>query len=346
MDVVLDESEQTGEWWREGVHRVSEGVYRVPLPLPSDALRAVNVYLLVGDEGIVVIDSGWADDDSRALLVRALKALDATPESIDRFLITHMHRDHLEQAIAVRRDFGAQIALGRREQGSIDVSRAAVHLPFTAQLPLLRELGAPTLAGELLELARKYPKPPPLEYPDDWLDAGDLPVAGGRVLTAVPTPGHTRGHFVFHDADARLLFAGDHVLPSITPSIGFESPLSDSPLGDFLDSLAVVRSRPDARLLPAHGPVAPSVHARIDELLDHHATRLDLCLQAIAKGCVTGLDVANHLRWTRRERELADLDVFNRMLAVSETGAHLTVLEAQGRVHSTTVDGVRSYAIT
>jgi glyoxylase-like metal-dependent hydrolase (beta-lactamase superfamily II) len=345
VDVVLDESEQTGEWWREGVHQVSDGVYRVPLPLPSDALRAVNVYLLVEADGIVVIDSGWADEDSRALLVRALKALDATPSSIDRFLVTHMHRDHLEQAIAVRRDFGSSIALGRREQDSIDVSRAMTHRPFTAQVPLLRELGASTVAEELLELASTYPKQPPLEYPDDWLEAGDLSILGGRVLTAVPTPGHTRGHFVFHDGAARLLFAGDHVLPAITPSIGFESPLSDSPLGDFLDSLALVRSRPDARLLPAHGPVAPSVHARIDELVDHHATRLDLCVKAVAEGCVTGLDVANYLRWTRRNRKLAELDTFNCMLAIGETGAHLTVLEAQGRVRHTLVDGVRAYTL-
>ena len=33
------------------------------------------------------------------------------------------------------------------------------------------------------------------------------------------------------------------------------------PLGDFLGSLAKVRGLPDLRLLPAHGPVAPSTHA-------------------------------------------------------------------------------------
>ena len=51
--------------------------------------------------------------------------------------------------------------------------------------------------------------------------------------------------------DNELLFAGDHVLPTITPSIGFESAMRANPLGAFLQSLALVRARPDARLLPA-----------------------------------------------------------------------------------------------
>ncbi len=33
------------QWSDEGVYPVSEGVYRVPLPLPMDALTAVNVYI-------------------------------------------------------------------------------------------------------------------------------------------------------------------------------------------------------------------------------------------------------------------------------------------------------------
>src|SRR5262249_61462225 len=83
-------------------------------------------------------------------------------------------------------------------------------------------------------------------------------------------PRPRRGHVVLRDAAAGLLFAGDHVLPHITPSIGFEAVPSPHPLQDFLSSLQLVRSLPDMRLLPAHGPVAPSAHARIDELFAHH----------------------------------------------------------------------------
>jgi glyoxylase-like metal-dependent hydrolase (beta-lactamase superfamily II) len=158
----------------------------------------------------------------------------------------------------------------------------------------------------------------------------------------VATPGHTRGHVVFIDRDAQLMFAGDHVLPHITPSIGFEAVAAALPLGDYLDSLRLVRSLPDQRLLPAHGPVGPSVHARVDELLHHHAERLDHACGAVRDG-LTAYAVAGRLTWTRRERPFADLDLFNQMLAVAETAAHLDLLVAQGRLKATDADGVRRY---
>ena len=89
---------------------------------------------------------------------------------------------------------------------------------------------------------------------------------------------------------------------------------------------------PDALLLPAHGPVAPSVHARIDELVDHHGRRLEETEAAVAAGAATAFEVAKGIRWTRRARKLEELDVFNQMLAISETTAHLMLLVAQGRV--------------
>src|SRR5205807_4291475 len=45
--------------------------------------------------------------------------------------------------------------------------------------------------------------------PDDWITAGQAFELGTRTLTAIATPGHTRGHLVFADHEAGLLFAGD-----------------------------------------------------------------------------------------------------------------------------------------
>jgi len=133
------------------------------------------------------------------------------------------------------------------------------------------------------------------------------------------------------------------VLPTITPSIGFEPVMMDNPLGAFLGSLRVVRERPDARLLPAHGPVTDSAHARVDALLAHHDRRLDQTLEAVVAGAATAYEVGGVLRWTRREHRLADLDPFNGMLAVFETAAHLDLLVVQGRLSVAEQDGVRVY---
>ena len=110
--------------------------------------------------------------------------------------------------------------------------------------------------------------------PDEWLDRDLVIDLDGRRLDAVSTPGHTQGHYVFADTDASLLFAGDHVLSTITPSIGFEPAYVQQPLRDYLSSLAKVRALPDMKLLPAHGPVTESSHQRVDELVAHHDARL------------------------------------------------------------------------
>jgi glyoxylase-like metal-dependent hydrolase (beta-lactamase superfamily II) len=166
---------------------------------------------------------------------------------------------------------------------------------------------------------------------------------GNRRLRAIATPGHTRGHTVYGEEATGLLFAGDHVLPHITPSIGLEPVPLDYPLQGYLESLRLVRELPEMRLLPAHGPVTPSTHHRIDELLAHHDRRLDASLAVVERGASTSYEAAAALTWTRRERTLAELDLFNTTLAVLETMCHLDVLVLQGRLTCSEVDGVRRY---
>jgi len=332
------------DWSSSGTFEVAPGVHRIPLPLPNDGLRAVNVYVVTTDDGLVLIDAGWDIPEARDLLKTSLEHLGASLADVRRFLVTHVHRDHYTQAIVVRREFGSSVGLGLGEKPTLDLLQSPGRHPLMGQVRHLYVLGAPALAETIGGFVRDArPDLDQWESPDEWLVPGPITLAGGRVLEAVATPGHTAGHLVFHDLQAGVLFAGDHVLPTITPSIGFEPVLSPEPLGAFLRSLALVRSRPDAVLLPAHGPVTPSVHARVDELLAFHGRRLDEIDAATKTGASTAFEVAGVLRWTRREHKLADLDPFNAMLAVFETGAHLDLLAAQGRVTVTDDDGVRRY---
>jgi len=341
---VSEQSTGRGEWTRRGVYDVAPGVHRIPLPLPNDGLRAVNVYVLRGDDGLVLVDSGWAIPEARETLVAGLDELGSTLTDVKEFLVTHVHRDHYQQAVTLRQELGMQVSLGAGERASLELLRTPGRRPLEQQVHDLRKLGAGKLA-DFVEAHLKDAKTDELEWalPDVWLTESTLPV-GERTLEVVETPGHTRGHVVFHDLAASLLFAGDHVLPTITPSIGFEPVLSPDPLGDFLGSLAKVRARPDAKLLPAHGPVTDSVHARVDELVAHHGARLDEVEKAVRAGASTAFEAARELRWTRRQTQVEDLDPFNQMLAIAETAAHLELLAAQGRVRADTADEVRRYS--
>jgi glyoxylase-like metal-dependent hydrolase (beta-lactamase superfamily II) len=327
-------------WELPGAHEEAPGVYRIPLPLPGDHLKAVNVYAVADGDEVVMIDGGWALAEAEELLTESLGQIGYALGDVREFLVTHVHRDHYTQAIAVRRSFGTTVSLGEGERASLEAMRTITVHPDIASL---YAAGALELSKMLAEWKGEHDLTN-WEFPDRWLADGIDITLKTRTLRVIATPGHTRGHVVFHDPDANALFAGDHVLPHITPSIGLELERPDSPLRDYLASLRIVRALPDARLLPAHGPTAASTHARIEELLDHHEERLTATAAVVDAGASTGFEVATILTWTRRQRRFDELDMFNQIMAVHETVAHLEVLVERGWLQRAVVDDVVHYS--
>ena len=330
-------------WTEPGTFEITPGVYRIPLPLPNDGLRAVNVYALVHGGDLVLIDSGWAIAGARALLDEGLDALGCSAGDVRRILVTHVHRDHYTQAVYLRREFGTPVSLGIGDRESLASSMRRDRPPLQNQLAYLRLLGAGELADRVAKLqGPRDPYKTGWEMPDDW-----LPTARSRARR--PPPGRG-GHARAHPRPRRvprpgggLLFAGDHVLPAITPSIGFEPVLSDDsarrvpglagPDAGAAGRAVAARARAGHREHPRAGGRAhraPRRPARRDR--GGHPRRRPDRYEAAAR-----------LRWTRRGRALADLDPFNQMLAITETAAHLQVLAAQGRVTRQEADGLRYY---
>ncbi len=335
---------QPDDWTEPGAWTVAPGVHRIPLPLPMDGLRAVNVYVMETEDGLVLVDGGWAIPVSRELFVEGLRTLGYTTRDIRRFLVTHMHRDHYTQAYVVGQEVGAEVALGIGDRPSMELMHDDT-VERDPNLDRLEAAGALHLAeGWRAMMPASRPSLDDYGLPGRWLDRDLVIDAGGRRIDAISTPGHTQGHYVFADQAAGLLFAGDHVLPTITPSIGFEPAWVEQPLRDFLDSLEKVRALPDLMLLPAHGPVTASSHARVDELAGFHVHRLDLCLAAVAGGAATAWEVAGEIPWTKRGRRRDELGPFDAVLAAFETLAHLDLLVLQGRL-SRTGEVERRYAV-
>jgi glyoxylase-like metal-dependent hydrolase (beta-lactamase superfamily II) len=323
-------------WIEPDVEDLGDGVYRIPLPLPMEGLKAVNVYAITDPGGVDLIDAGIALVPARERLTAALRQIGYELGDIRNFFVTHVHVDHYSLAVELRRTFHSLISLGEDERANLIATRELMSGNGSRDrffgFDSLRRLGAAELEASLAAADWHPPARVDWEDPDRWVaDRTDLDLRT-RTLRAVHTPGHTRGHLVFHDAAAQLMFAGDHVLPLITPSIGFEPAGNRLALADYLSSLGRTLALPDARLLPAHGPVTASTHDRVNELLAHHDTRLAETFSAVQAGHATPYEVAKAIKWTRRQRPLGELDLFSQILAINETAAHLEVLMIRGQV--------------
>src|SRR3954452_12019880 len=210
---MADEEIDRHAWEKPGAHEVAPGVHRIPLPLPGDSLKAVNIYAIGDGDEVVLIDGGWALDEAEALLAEGLASLGYELGDVREYLVTHLHRDHYTQAISLRRHHGGTVSVGEGERACLELIHTIRSHPDVARL---HEAGALELSRMLAEW-RGERDLVNWEQPDHWLGAGvPLPLET-RTLRVIATPGHTRGHVVFHDIASQALFAGDHVLPHITP---------------------------------------------------------------------------------------------------------------------------------
>jgi glyoxylase-like metal-dependent hydrolase (beta-lactamase superfamily II) len=314
--------------------------------MPNDGLRAVNVYAIDGgaEGGCVLIDGGWALAEAQQALEAALDGIGYALSDIRRILVTHAHRDHYTLGVTLQRTLGTRLAIGIGERENVEVAMRDANSSSARVLPNLGAAHLSDVWDSLFTPEERARTAAAFGLPDEWLADGQVLDAGTRTLTAIQTPGHTRGHLVYLDPSASVLFTGDHVLPHITPSIGFESARVDNPLGDYLRSLHLLLTHPDAVMLPAHGSPADSVHKRVHELIAHHDQRLADTLAAARAGAGTAYGAARRLGWTRRNTPFEELTLFNQILAIGETNAHLVVLTERGQLtRSVDGDGLITY---
>lgn len=333
----LAQSDQSAaDWAVPGAWPVAEGLYRLPIRMPTSGLRAINVYAII-DRDVTLIDSGWGSLEAREDLDRALRSVGKSLADVREVLVTHSHNDHYGLAVHLRRDFGTRIRIGVGERENIENVIADWDSAFNSLHARLEDAGAEEFVANHRSWLAQNPQYRRLpgeyyELPDEWIEPGELMTVGDIVLEAVATPGHTTGHMVFMAPKNGFVFGGDHLLPTITPSVSFESSRPQLPLGDFLASHELMLRMPQLQVLPAHGHTGSSSHERSRELVDYHEARLAALRSAIDDGAHSAVQAARCIRWTKRDSQLDELDPFNQVLAVSETVVHLELLAHRGLI--------------
>jgi glyoxylase-like metal-dependent hydrolase (beta-lactamase superfamily II) len=329
---------------------VIPGIHQVRLPLPANPLEEINVYLVEGEEGWLLVDAGWNCPDAYHALDRQLAEMGLGLEAITQIVITHVHPDHYGLMGRLIRECGAKTAFHRRAADVIEeISRSREQRALKVARQL-RENGVPeaevAVVGGAFTSVRST-----LEHLDmpDWTLLGGEDLSWGHFhFKVIFTPGHAPGHVCLYDRQKRVLLSGDHVLPGITPSVSMIPCFEEDPLNAYLSSLRSIEALDVAVVLPAHEGVFDNLQARVQDLLAHHDERLAHVLRALGKGAQTAYQVAEDMPWMTklrggREVSFADLDGISRGLATGETMAHLEHLKGLGDVGSEWREGCLFY---
>jgi len=290
------------------------GIKQVTLTLPTRPGH-VHSYLLPGEDGWIVVDTGVGLPDAketwRAELARAGGRVAAV-------FITHFHPDHIGAAADLHELTGAPVY-----QGTLDYAQCELVWGNPAWSERLLDWfqlhGAPPhVTGELVGQSSfyrpfiRYQRDPVLMREGERLDGWEL----------VAAPGHADGQLcLLKDG---VLVAADHLLARITPTVGLWPASRPDPLADFVAALDRTIELDPRIALPGHGDVIDDPPRRARELQEHHRLRL--------KDAATALDDGR----PRTGYELSlvlfgdDLKPASRRFAIAETLSHLERLVNDG----------------
>ncbi len=297
-------------------------LWRIPIPLPAipgaEHLGFCNAYL-IGPEPWLLVDTGMTTDDGVKALDAGLAAAGVPIEEIDSVLITHHHPDHYGMSRPIRERSGAKVMIHRRDVEMMYESLWGGEETFGA---FLTSHGGPQFEG-----------PPPLlgatEYrpaaPDAYLEDEQVFDLSERSVRVLHTPGHSPGHCCFQMGDEGIILTGDHILPRITPHVGYFPGGNPNPLGDFLDSLKRIGEGGYRLGLPAHGEPFLDPASHVGRIVAHHEFRLKATVDALGRGAKTAWDVVPEVFGN-------DLPGFHRFAAFFEILSHLVLAEVEGRI--------------
>ncbi len=321
---------------------VLSGLYQLKVPIPNNPIGYVLPYLVPGDDGYTLVDSGWNTPEAFAALEAELKEVGVSFDQIKRLLVTHVHPDHYGLAGKIKEVCGAEVIVHQRERDFIRSRYRQPEQLLERMANWLIENGVPE--GEMPDMqqssmpARAFVVP---VDPDTVLWGGETLDFGVYRFEVYWTPGHSPGHMCFYDRAQRVILTGDHVLPTVTPNVSLHPQQQGNPLGDYLASLERLIPLEVEQVLPAHEYSFTDLQGRLREIVDHHDTRLDEMLAIVGDDGATAYDVASGIVWTTGTFQ--SFSHWTRRAAISETLAHLEYMVYQGRLHQTKEDGIVRY---
>ena len=150
-----------------------------------------NSYLIDGDDGLTLVDSGRGK--AVDLLLRTITELGHDPADLRRIVLTHAHPDHVQGAPALSRHTGARILIHSRDAAWLADGR----------VPADGRSGPGARHFDQLKAAHWTSI-----KPDATLEDGEL-IAGSGGIRVIHTPGHSPGHIALLHEPTHTVLVGD-----------------------------------------------------------------------------------------------------------------------------------------
>jgi glyoxylase-like metal-dependent hydrolase (beta-lactamase superfamily II) len=224
-------------------------------PDASNRGRVGNAGFVVGERGVLAIDSGTSYREGRALLAGIARTTD---RPLRRLVLTHARQEFVFGAQAFR-ERGIGMAM-QRDTAELMAARCAGCLERLVSL-----LGEDEMRGTVL-----------VEPDLRFAQTHDIDAAGiGRRLRVL-TFGHSSGpgDAAVLDVQGGTLFAGGLLDAKRIPD------LQDADLAGWRRALAALRTLAPATIVPGHGPAAP---ANLIYAIERYLVQLDSRVRALAR---------------------------------------------------------------
>jgi glyoxylase-like metal-dependent hydrolase (beta-lactamase superfamily II) len=258
------------------LQQVGPGVYAAI----GGPMAGSNAGFVIGDDGVLVIDTFFYPDAARALLGEIRRITD---KPIRYVVNTHYHIDHVS-GDALFKAAGATIIAHSNVPGWIHGEN--VHLMGGDKI-------RPDIKAQIDALI----------LPDRTVDGTTILTLGKRRIELRPVTGHTGGDLLVSVPDAKVLFAGDILWNHISPTT------IDGKIIIWTQDLAHLEAMPGpVTFVPGHGEVATAKDVDDMKTLFQDLTRLtrearkeglsgDALVQSVAPKLI-----ALHPAWTRLDR--------------------------------------------
>ncbi|MFT7220954.1 MAG: glyoxylase-like metal-dependent hydrolase (beta-lactamase superfamily II) [Candidatus Azotimanducaceae bacterium] len=312
---------------------VAEGVLWLRMPLPM-SLNHINLYLIEGNKGWTVVDTGIRGSETRDLWLKMFdSALGDKP--VTQVICTHMHPDHTGQAGFITDHWKVPLLMSHGEYYQTRVMGTMMQEGGNWQMTEYFEragIDADFLLKMREERSNFTPEADDIPLPMAFtrLSDGDEIQIGGYTWAVITGNGHSPEHVCLYCPKRKLLISGDQILPVITSNVSvFPTEPSGNPMDGWLASHEKfkVAIPDDTLVLPAHNEPFFGAHARLQELIDHHEDRMLI----LEENCVEP-QIAIDLLPLLFKRELQGSSKF---MGLGECIAHLHCLMGRGRIERT-----------